>query len=55
MVEGVVFKNPPMKWVSVMKRLRLLENKLEPGTVYRRAELAQWSNSVDRHLSALVD
>jgi len=38
-----------------MNRLKLLENKLEPGTVYRRAELANWSNSVDRHLRALVE
>jgi len=38
-----------------MNRLKQFENKLEPGTVYRRAELAEWSNSVDRHLSALVE
>lgn len=37
-----------------MNRLKLLESKLEPGTIYRRAELAEWSNSVDRHLGALV-
>lgn len=38
-----------------MSRLKLLENKLEPGTVYRRAELEKWSKSVDRHLQALVE
>jgi len=38
-----------------MSRLKLLENKLEPGAVYRRAELEKWSKSVDRHLQALVD
>jgi len=38
-----------------MNRLKSLENKLEPGTVYRRAELEKWSKSVDRHLQVLVD
>lgn len=38
-----------------MSRLKLLENKLEPGTVYRRAELEKWSKSVDRHLQVLVN
>ena len=38
-----------------MRRLKQLENKLEAGTVYRRAELEKWSKSVDRHLQALVD
>ncbi len=38
-----------------MNRLKMLENKLKPGTVYRRADLEKWSRSVDRHLQALVD
>ncbi len=38
-----------------MKRLELLKKHLHPGRVYRRAELAQWSKSVDRHARELVD
>lgn len=37
-----------------MSQLKLLENKLKPGAVYRRADLEKWSKSVDRHLQALV-
>lgn len=32
-----------------------LKRNLRPGRVYRRSDLAQWSNSVDRHVSALVN
>ena len=32
-----------------------LKRKLRPGRVYRRGELAQWSNAVDRHLAELVE
>jgi len=38
-----------------MKRLEQLKRHLRPGRVYRRAELAQWSKSVDRHVRELVD
>jgi len=38
-----------------MKRLEQLKKQLRPGRVYRRAELAQWSKSVDRHARELVD
>lgn len=31
-----------------------LKKHLEPGGVYRREDLAQWSTSVDRHLRQLV-
>ncbi len=30
-------------------------NKLRKGKVYRRADLTQWSASIDRHLSRLVE
>jgi Family of unknown function (DUF6088) len=36
-------------------QLNNLKKHLLPGQVYRRAELAQWSNAVDRHLAMLVD
>jgi hypothetical protein len=38
-----------------MKRVEHLKRHLRPGMVYRRSELAQWSNSVDRHLKQLMD
>jgi hypothetical protein len=38
-----------------MKRLDQLKRHLHPGRVYRRADLAQWSSSVDRHARELVD
>jgi len=38
-----------------MNRLMQLKRHLRPGRVYRRADLAQWSKSVDRHARELVD
>lgn len=37
-----------------MSALDELKQHLEPGQVYRRGDLAQWSNAVDRHLRVLV-
>jgi hypothetical protein len=37
-----------------MRKLGELKSHLRPGRTYRRADLAQWSKSVDRHLQALV-
>jgi len=37
-----------------MSVLDELKQHLEPGQVYRRGDLAQWSNAVDRHLKLLV-
>lgn len=37
-----------------MSALNELKQHLTPGQVYRRADLAQWSNAVDRHLKQLV-
>jgi len=37
-----------------MAKLEEVKKHLKPGGVYRRADLAEWSNSVDRHLSELV-
>lgn len=37
-----------------MAQIDSLKNHLRRGNVYRRADLANWSNSVDRHLSLLV-
>ncbi len=38
-----------------MASLKELKKHFKPGRVYRRSELAQWSNAVDRHLAALVN
>ncbi|WP_323816503.1 hypothetical protein [Cellvibrio sp. NN19] len=37
-----------------MSSLNELKRQLKPGQVYCRADLAQWSNAVDRHLKQLV-
>jgi hypothetical protein len=38
-----------------MSALNELKRRLRPGQVYRRRDLARWSNAVDRHLRQLVD
>jgi hypothetical protein len=43
--------------MTVMKEtaLQVLRAKLKRGRVYRREDLARWSNSVDRHLATLLE
>jgi hypothetical protein len=38
-----------------MTKTNELKKHLRPGEVYRRQDLAAWSNSVDRHLKALLE
>lgn len=38
-----------------MTKLDALKKHLKPGQAYRRADLARWSTSVDRHLKELVE
>ena len=38
-----------------MTKLEELKRHLKPGQAYRRADLARWSTSVDRHLKQLVE
>ena len=38
-----------------MNTLERLKKHLKPGQVYRRSDVEQWSNSVDRHLKQLVE
>ena len=38
-----------------MTRLQQLKKHLRPGRVYRREDVAHWSNAVDRHLRQLVE
>lgn len=45
----------PFSYTIGMTRLQALKKHLRPGRVYRREELAQWSNAVDRHLKQLVN
>lgn len=42
-------------YVWSMKKLDQLKRRLRPGNAYRRADLARWSTSVDRHLKELVE
>lgn len=44
-----------MHYLCIMAQLKELKKHLKQGNVYRRNELAQWSNAVDRHLAALVN
>ncbi len=37
-----------------MTKLQTLKKHLRPGQVYRRQDVARWSNAVDRHLKMLV-
>jgi hypothetical protein len=38
-----------------MKKLQEIKKHLRPGQVYRREDLAKWSNAVDRHLKQLQE
>jgi hypothetical protein len=38
-----------------MTKLQELKRHLRPGQVYRREDVARWSNAVDRHLKQLVE
>ncbi len=38
-----------------MSKLNELKSHLKRGEVYRRSDLAKWSNAVDRHLKQLVE
>jgi hypothetical protein len=41
--------------LSGMTKLQELKRHLRPGQVYRREDVARWSNAVDRHLKQLVE
>src|SRR6267378_5657603 len=38
-----------------MTKVEELKKRLRPGQVYRREDVARWSNAVDRHLKQLVE
>lgn len=41
--------------LQAVTKLDTLKKRLKPGQAYRRADLARWSTSVDRHLKQLVE
>ena len=45
----------PRCYVCGMTKLDELKRHLKPGNVYRREEVARWSNAPDRHLKQLVE
>ena len=45
---------PPFPYIVGMTKLEALKKHLRPGQVYRREDLARWSNAVDRHLKQLL-
>lgn len=42
-------------YYSGMSKLQEIKRHLRPGQVYRREDLAKWSNAVDRHLKQLQE
>lgn len=40
--------------MAMLSKVSALKKHLKPGEVYRRSDLEQWSNAVDRHLATLV-
>ena len=45
----------PFPYIGGMTKLQALKEHLRPGQVYRREDLARWSNAVDRHLKQLLE
>jgi len=46
---------PLFFYIDGMTKAQELKSHLRPGQVYRRQDLAAWSNAVDRHLKLLVN
>jgi hypothetical protein len=42
-------------YIRTMTKLDELKRHLKPGNVYRREDVARWSNAPDRHLKQLVE
>jgi hypothetical protein len=40
--------------MGAMSKFEQFKRRLRPGQVYRRADLAEWSNAVDRHIKEAV-
>src|SRR5580693_4522372 len=48
-------KRRALAYIDRMTKLEQLKRHLKPGHAYRRADLARWATSVDRHLKRLVE
>jgi hypothetical protein len=44
-----------LDYILSMTKLEQFKKHLKPGHAYRRADMARWSTSVDRHLKQLVE
>ena len=52
----IYLATPPLfVYIGGMTKVEELKLHLRPGQVYRREDLARWSNAVDRHLKQLVE
>jgi hypothetical protein len=47
--------NGVFSYIVSMTKLQDFKKHLRPGHVYRRQDLARWSNAVDRHIRQLVE
>ncbi len=52
---NILATGQPFSYSVDMMKLQEFKRHLRPGKVYRRAELARWSNAVDRHIKQLVE
>jgi hypothetical protein len=50
----ILAASSPFRIIAGMVKLQELKRHLRPGEVYRREDLARWSNAVDRHLKQLL-
>jgi hypothetical protein len=51
----IIANGQSFPYIVGMTKLQALKKHLRPGRVYRREDLARWSNAVDRHLKQLQD
>jgi hypothetical protein len=51
----IVAMSQDISYLLPMTKLEELRRRLRPGQVYRREDLAGWSNAVDRHLKHLLE
>jgi len=51
----IVAISQDISYLLPMTKLEELRRRLRPGQVYRREDLAGWSNAVDRHLKCLLE
>lgn len=54
-MKNLAFRRALSYILRSMTRLQQLKKHLRPGRVYRREDVAHWSNAVDRHLRQLVE